>query len=328
MILADKIMQLRKKNGWSQEELAQKVNVTRQSVSKWESAQSIPDLEKILQLSKIFGVSTDYLLKDDIGDNEFANLQEDTGDIRRVSLAEANEFLNIKESVSKRIAFATMLCILSPICLLILSAASELNVIPISENFAGGVGLIVLLLMVAAACAIFIFCGSKTNNFEFLEKEIFDTEYGVTGMVKERQKQYSDTYTRYNILGTCLCILCVIPLFIGAFAPEREFFIILMLCLTLIIASIGVYFFITAGIKWASMQKLLQEGDYSKQKKKNGNLSGVVSTIYWLVATAVYLAYSFLTEDWEHSWIVWPIAGVLFAAVASGLSAFKNKDKK
>ena len=50
MILADKIVRLRKKNGWSQEELAQKMNVSRQAVSKWESAQTVPELEKILQL--------------------------------------------------------------------------------------------------------------------------------------------------------------------------------------------------------------------------------------------------------------------------------------
>ena len=57
MIFADKVVQLRKKSGWSQEELAEKLNVTRQSVSKWEGAQSIPDLEKILQLAQIFGVT-------------------------------------------------------------------------------------------------------------------------------------------------------------------------------------------------------------------------------------------------------------------------------
>ena len=59
MILADKIIRLRKKNGWSQEELAEKMNVSRQAVSKWESAQTVPDLEKILQLSGLFGVTTD-----------------------------------------------------------------------------------------------------------------------------------------------------------------------------------------------------------------------------------------------------------------------------
>ena len=66
MIFADKLIALRKKAGYSQEELAQQLNVTRQSVSKWEGAQSVPDIEKILQISKLFGVTIDYLLKDEM----------------------------------------------------------------------------------------------------------------------------------------------------------------------------------------------------------------------------------------------------------------------
>lgn len=61
MILADKIIELRRKSGMSQEELAEKLNVSRQSVSKWESAASIPDLTRILEMSRLFGVTTDYL---------------------------------------------------------------------------------------------------------------------------------------------------------------------------------------------------------------------------------------------------------------------------
>ena len=66
MILADKITDLRKKNGWSQEELAGMLDVSRQSISKWESAQSTPDMNRILKMSEVFGVSTDYLLKDEL----------------------------------------------------------------------------------------------------------------------------------------------------------------------------------------------------------------------------------------------------------------------
>lgn len=66
MILADKIILLRKRKGWSQEELAEQLHVTRQSVSKWEGAQSVPDIPKIIQMSEIFGVTTDYLLKDEM----------------------------------------------------------------------------------------------------------------------------------------------------------------------------------------------------------------------------------------------------------------------
>ena len=63
MKLADKITDERKKKGWSQEELAEKLGLSRQAVSKWESAGSTPDIQRIIQLSELFGVSTDYLLK-------------------------------------------------------------------------------------------------------------------------------------------------------------------------------------------------------------------------------------------------------------------------
>lgn len=66
MIFADKLIALRKKAGYSQEELAEKMGVTRQSVSKWESGQSIPDIEKIIRISDLFEVSIDYLLRDNV----------------------------------------------------------------------------------------------------------------------------------------------------------------------------------------------------------------------------------------------------------------------
>lgn len=70
MILADKITALRKKAGWSQEELAEQLGVTRQSVSKWEGAQSVPDMDKVVQMSRLFGVTTDFLLKDELSKEE------------------------------------------------------------------------------------------------------------------------------------------------------------------------------------------------------------------------------------------------------------------
>ncbi len=73
MILAEKITMLRKKSGWSQEELAMQLNISRQAVSKWESGASIPDLDKIIKLSEVFGVSTDFLLKDSLDVEEIDN---------------------------------------------------------------------------------------------------------------------------------------------------------------------------------------------------------------------------------------------------------------
>ena len=63
MIFSEKLLTLRKAKGITQEQLAEKLDVSRQSISKWESGQSIPELEKIVALSTIFNVTTDYLLK-------------------------------------------------------------------------------------------------------------------------------------------------------------------------------------------------------------------------------------------------------------------------
>ncbi len=65
MPLADKIIELRKKQGWSQIDLADRLDVSRQSVSKWEMAQAVPELDKIIKMSELFAVTTDYLLKDE-----------------------------------------------------------------------------------------------------------------------------------------------------------------------------------------------------------------------------------------------------------------------
>ena len=139
MVLADKLIELRKKAGWSQEELAGLMNVSRQSVSKWESAQSVPELEKIVRLSELFGVSTDYLLKEKQERNAEYLLTESgsAGDFRKeryepdiknrfVSMEEAEAFLTVKAATSKVIAFGTLLCILSPICLLILGGGQRI----------------------------------------------------------------------------------------------------------------------------------------------------------------------------------------------------------
>ena len=331
MILADKIIALRKKNGWSQEELAEKMNVTRQSVSKWEGAQSVPDLEKILQLSQIFGVSTDYLLKDELEETEYAE-SIDSGEeyakpVRRVSMEEANEFLRVKEATSMRIAFGVFLCILSPVCLMLLGAASEIGGTHITENMAGGMGMIVLLLMVAIAVAVFISCGSKTSSFAYLETDVFETEYGVSGMVKERQKKYQDTYTRSNVIGACICILSLIPLFAGIIISEEDMFMVGMLSLMLVLIGIGVFFFVNAGIRWESMQKLLQEGDYTKRKKQVRSAGSIIGPIYWPIIVVIYLVGSFRTEDWGYTWIIWPVAALLYVALINAVEALRKRGK-
>ena len=124
MILAEKIMEERKKNGWSQEELAEKLSVSRQAVSKWESAQSIPDLQRVIQLSEIFGVSTDYLLKDECETPQpIEGVEPSDKDfpLKKVSVEDANDFMEVRKKNAPKIAAAVAACIVSPSVLIFLA---------------------------------------------------------------------------------------------------------------------------------------------------------------------------------------------------------------
>lgn len=120
MGFSERVTALRKQAGWSQEELAQRLDVSRQAVSKWESGQAMPDLDRVVRMSELFGVSTDSLLKDtpepDRSVHEAA---------RAVTMEEAEAFLSIKETMADRIAWAVFACVLAPIPLLMLSALAE-----------------------------------------------------------------------------------------------------------------------------------------------------------------------------------------------------------
>lgn len=327
MIFADKLINLRKKSGWSQEELAEQMGVSRQSVSKWEGAQTIPDLEKILQLAELFGVSIDYLLREEQETTE-AEMCADTtaASMRRVSMEEANAFLEVKEVTARSIAAGVLLCILSPTCLMLLAAMSEDPSFAISENIAAGMGLIVMLLMITAAVASFIVSGSKTAPYAYLEKEIFETAYGVSGMVQERKRQFSSTYIRGNTAGVCLCILSLLPIFASILLDtENEVLLMAMVVGMFLLISVGVWLFIRVGIVWASFQKLLQEGEYSREQKSP--VVQTVSAVYWPVVIVVYLGYSFLSRQWDISWIIWPLAGVLYPAVLNLARLLHEKRK-
>ena len=329
MILADKIIRLRKKNGWSQEELANKMNVSRQAVSKWEGSQTIPDLEKILQLSVLFGVTTDYLLKDEIQTKELTNDTSTDITVKRISIEEANTYIEQRKKASWRIALATFLCILSPITIIVLSILSELSNPVITEATSGAVGLTVLLTFVLCAVPIFIYCGFKNQPYAFLDKNIpFELEYGVKGLITEKKNAFRPTYIACNIIATCLCLFSVVPLVLLSFTGN-EILVAVALASMLIIVGISVGMFIVVGMQNASMQKLLKEGEFTEKEKKRTSVREVVGFCYWGILTAIYLAISFLKNQWHLSWIIFAVGGVLFPVVmcvCNYIADTKNKD--
>ena len=317
MILADKIVTLRKRAGWSQEELAAQLGVSRQSVSKWEGAQSVPDMQKVVQMSRLFGVTTDYLLKEELGEPEPAPAESDAP-LRRVTMEQAADYLAQRQAAAPKLALATLLCVLSPVALLLLAALSDRPGAALSENAAAGIGLFVLLVLVAAAVAVFITCAAQVKAYAFLETEPFETAYGVTGMVRERRAAAAPEHTRGKVAGTVLCILSAVPLFIAVCLNGPDLLYVAAVCLLLVLAGVGSALFVYGGVYQAAMDRLLEEGDYVRPRKRQNGVVGAISSIYWLTVTAAYLLWTF--GPWwdaqpQDTWILWAVAGVLYGAV-------------
>ena len=323
MILAEKISEERKKNGWNQEELAEKLSVSRQSVSKWESGQSVPDLNRILELARIFGVTTDYLLKDEIEEAENVDgfkSTESSKKLRKVTMEEADEFLRIKTKTSPIMASA------APLIALI--GLSESRRIGITEDFASGIGVAILLVMVAVAVFLFILSGRESSKYEFLGKEEIETEYGVDGIVREKKNDFSGKFTISVGIGVVLCILSCVPLMLCAGINAKDDIVVISVSILLLIVAVAVNLFVRVGIINSSFDVLLQEGDYTVKKKKEAPVVGAVMLVYWLIFVAIYLGWSFPTGKWDISWVVWPIAGVLSPIVALITRMFVNKKEK
>lgn len=329
MILADKIIDLRKKNGWSQEELAEKLGVSRQSISKWESAQSVPDLTRVIQLAEIFSVSTDYLLRDEIESLVPAEgLPEESVSARTVTMEEANAFLSVKERNARHVALGVMLCILSPVLIILLSGGEALGRIALSETAAAGLGLIALFLLIGCAVALFVTSSLRISRYGELEKEPIDTLYGVDGMVRERREQFRPVFTRQLTVGIVLCVVAVLPIFVSFFLfGEEEWPVLAATAVMLVLIAVGVLLIVRVSILWGGFQLLLEEGDYTRKAKADQRAHGNLGKIYWGIVTAAYLAVSFLTGAWDRTWIIWPVTAVANGAVY-GITRLLNRGEQ
>ena len=325
MILADKIIDERKKNGWSQEDLADKLGVSRQSVSKWESAQSIPDLQRILEMSKLFGVSTDYLLKDEEGDRGSFEA-EDPGEIRRrVSMEEANDFLAANEGFAKKVSLGVAMIISGVVLLLVAVALQSGNVIPVSENAAAGIGVVLLLFSVAAALAIIIPAGLAYSKWGWLGETPFETEYGVDGAVRARDERYQSTFVKNITIGVIIIMLGVMGIVGASLLSSNEGVQIGAVAVFMALVTIAVYLFVQAGVIKSGYARVLREGDYAPKGPKD-RVVDTVTTVYWLLVTAGFFAWSFIWNAWDKSWLVWPIAGIGYAIIAAILKGVRGND--
>ncbi|MBR1738968.1 MAG: helix-turn-helix transcriptional regulator [Ruminococcus sp.] len=270
MILADKIIELRKKNGMSQEELADKMGVSRQSVSKWESAQSVPDLNKILTLSKLFGVSTDVLLKDELALEESGDSRASEEPLRSVSMEEADEYMGAVKKNASLTAIGLIIIFAGISFFLMIGAISELY--ERYENVIGAASMAVMLAAIGAAVFLFIKADGLTKQFEYLKTQPIDTEYGVSGKVKELKKEHEKKLSSAKGIGVMFILLGVGAFFVIGTVGEKTSYgdVVGAAALGVMLMSIGfgVGTMSRASAVMESYDVLLEEENYRRELKK------------------------------------------------------------
>lgn len=258
MILADKIINLRKKLGISQEQLAEQLGVSRQSVSKWESMQSMPDTAKIIQLAEIFGVSTDYLLKDDIEEVEQHFLKETSKESSaiEVSIEEANAFLTANETRAEKVSLGVFFNGIASMFLIFMLYLSKSVFKNFDIKIATLTGIILMFASVTYGVFLIVSSNNKMKKYKYIEEKEIDTAYSVDEELKEKREQYEKTHAVLSVTGISLCILSGAVVVVTALMNKE--WIMPGICIMHLTLAVGVYNLIRTSIIMRGYSKLLQ----------------------------------------------------------------------
>jgi len=211
MILVDKIIKLRKQLSWSQEELAEKMNISRQSVSKWESANSIPDLNKVIMLAEIFNVSTDFLLKDELETFDTINESKEPSTLQ-LSIEQAANYIENKIEISTLVTKGVILCLCSVIPLFFFLAMAETGRLNLTDDIATAIGVVCILVMVSIGVSFFIKTNQYNSEVVGIDNEPFELAYGVHGVFKEKLEKFRASYNLKLSIAIFMFIISFVPL--------------------------------------------------------------------------------------------------------------------
>lgn len=325
MTLAEKIMKLRRAAGFSQEELADRLGVSRQAVSKWESGQSVPDVDKIILLSTMFGVTTDYLLKNaeagnggDEAGNDTVKLEEATLDSakKHIDAPIAERYVNAKFREARLISIAVLLFILSPVALINQLFLFESTNFNITETLATSIALVILFSLVSLGVGICIYSSFLIKEFS-LKGVDFTLEKSALDFLENKKSSVRKRHAASIITGTVLCLISPLPLIISSlchqgFEQQGEnvifdyTYVAVCLTLLLVLVAVGVSLLVNAGMRDEAIESI-----YIENLKKEKSVSKSLTDIYWSALPFIYLAISFLSGRWEITWIIWPLSPII-----------------
>ncbi len=320
MNMSDKILNLRKQSGLTQEELAERLEVSRQSISKWEGGQSLPDIQKIIAIAKFFSVTTDYLLYEDNSQSSDSKVLENS-ELALVTAEITDKYLTARKSFARLLATAVFLFITSAL-LFVLTETFE------NSGNLQSLAFIWLFVSVATGVGLILFGGYKLSPYKYIENGKFELGFNVENMVREKKDNFGARRVRNLIAGIAMYIISPLPLIIftsdSLFNISVNFESPVLVAPLFLLVGFATAILILSETKLESYKKLLHESDRCSAEDSGSKRSNSIIEAYWLVVTAAYLLWSFLGDSWSISWVIWPVAGVLSGA----LSLFLNKNSK
>lgn len=340
MNLSEKIIKLRKSKGWSQEELAEKLGVSRQAVSKWESNMSTPDLDKIVLLTDLFGVTSDYLIKDNsepltIEKEKILNQQKEVNSNVYLSNEQVESYLTLNKKSSLGIAFGVASMIISPVLLIVLHGLVALVTANpdiainrlITHTFANIIGLSTLFIFITIGIILLISFGLKYEKLEKLEKENLIVEKQTKDELANLKDKKTTKFAVLIGVGVGLILTSFLAVVILGILEVHKGVIILVSALLVLNVAISTAIFIVAGMRYEMYSIMLQIDEYTVKDKETNKIVDILTPIYWPIVVAAYLITSFLTKRWDRTWIIFPVAALVFVVLKAIIKAITTLRK-
>ncbi|WP_312652693.1 permease prefix domain 1-containing protein [Proteiniclasticum sp.] len=262
---------------------------------------------------------------EELGLSEALREAEIRPDRKVISVDTAKDFIENRITASYKVGIGVLLAIWSPIVLIILSTTENEEILGI-YNGGLAIGLMILFSMVAVAVGLFIMSGVQFGRYDLDKNGEFILDYQTQSFVKTEEERNRMIMATKVTIGVVLCILSVVPLIIFGVLEVRENILIMGVGAMLLIVGVAVFLFITAGVKYSSFEILLKKGDYSDEARIKSRKAEVIGNVYWPIIVLIYLYWSFTTANWGFTWIIWPLAGLLFAAVV-GIASLIDKNR-
>ena len=188
--------------------------------------------------------------------------------------------------------------------------------------------MLVLFAGIAAAVPLFVVNGLRLNRYASYADTAIRLDAGTRAEVEEMRSRFLPRFTAQLALGIGLIVLAAgVLVFLSL---TNRVIAIRFAVLFLLVVGVSAFLFATAGTLWSAFDILLDRGDYRNKArhKKMAQIIGTIASVYWPVITAIYLLWSFVGGGWDISWVVWPVSGVVFAAIAGGIGTwFSLKEK-